>query len=403
VNRSLVLRRLFLEGPLNRVVLAQLTGLSGGSVTNVAAALLEEGVICEVGLEESDGGRPRVQLEVNPDFATVVGVEVGETRIRVEAFDMKMRVVRAADVAMHPQHHDPDLVVEEINGAVEALRADLASTGDHGPLLGVGVAVPGMVGRHEGQLRVHAPNIGWRDVPLEPMAARLGVPVFADNGAKAFGQAEMWLGAGRGVNHAVVTLWGTGVGAAIFTDGTIYRGATSSAGEWGHTCVVVGGRRCRCGGAGCIEAYIGSQALLEEWYRCDPDASRLSDPDSEEWADRFSEASRSNPAAAAALKNTATYFGTGVANLVNLFNPQKVVIGGWIGLKLGPPLLGEIKRVVSQQALAYAAGGVRIEVGQLGVEAVALGASMLVVDALLANGGVPPVPLTAKRRLPALS
>ena len=384
-----MLRRLFLQGSLNRVALAQLTGLSSGSVTNVTAALLEEGLICEVGLEESDGGRPRVLLQVNPEFGTVIGVEVGETCIRVEAFDMRMGVVAAADVALHPQHHDADVAIEQIIVAIEKLQAQFSGEGRR--LLGIGVAVPGMVAEHDGESRVHAPNIGWRDVPLEAMVRkRVGVPVFADNGAKALGQAEMWLGAGRGVSQAVVTLWGTGVGAAIFTNGTLYRGSASSAGEWGHTSIVAGGKRCRCGGAGCVEAYIGGGALLEEWYRTDPSAFPLSDPDSEEWVDCFLKAARSIPAAQAALDQAATYFGIGVANLVNLFNPEKIILGGWLGLQ-SAAVLAKVRKAVQDQALEYTASRVSIEVGQLGAEAVALGASTLVVDELLANGGVPPV------------
>lgn len=390
VNRGAVLRRLFLQGSLNRVALAQLTGLSSGSVTNVTAALLEEGLISEVGLEESDGGRPRVLLQVDPDFGAAIGVEVGETCIRVEAFDLRMQVVAAVEVPMHPQHHEAEVVIDQIIVAIEKLQAQFSGEGRR--LLGVGVAVPGIVAEHDGQSRVHAPNIGWRDVPLEAMIRqRVHLPVFADNGAKALGQAEMWLGAGRGASHAVVALWGTGVGAAIFTNGTIYRGSASSAGEWGHTSIVAGGKRCRCGGAGCIEAYIGGGALLEEWYRTDPAAYPLSDPDSEEWVDAFLKAARSNEAAGAALDQAATYFGVGAANLVNMFNPEKIIIGGWLGLKLGPSMLSRIRKDVQQQALEYTASRVSIEVGQLGAEAVALGASTLVVDELLANGGTPPV------------
>jgi hypothetical protein len=159
-----VLRRLFLDGPLNRVALAQLTGLSSGSVTNVTAALLDEGVISEVGLEESDGGRPRVMLQVNPDFGAVIGVEVGETRIRVEAFDMRMRVAGVADVPLHPQHHDAPVVIDRIIVAIEKLKSQLDGEGRR--VLGAGVALPGIVAYHAGGSRVHAPNIGWRDVPM---------------------------------------------------------------------------------------------------------------------------------------------------------------------------------------------------------------------------------------------
>ncbi|HET9059185.1 MAG TPA: ROK family transcriptional regulator [Acidimicrobiales bacterium] len=399
VNRAAVLRRLFLQGSLNRVALAQLTGLSSGSVTNVTAALLDEGLIAEVGLEESDGGRPRVLLQVNPDFGTTIGVEVGETCIRVEAFDLRMRVVGTTEVGLHPQHHAAEVAVDEIISAIEKLQAQLG--GNYRRYLGVGVAVPGIVAHQEGDSRVHAPNIGWRDVPLEAMVGRrLHLPVLVDNGAKALGQAEMWLGAGRGASHAIVTLWGTGVGAAIFTNGTIYRGSASSAGEWGHTCIVAGGKRCRCGGSGCVEAYIGAGALLEEWYRTDPEAFPLSDPDSEEWVERFMRAARTNSTAAEALDKAASYFGYAAANLVNLFNPEKIIIGGWLGLQLGPALLPRIRAAVREQALEWTANRVSIEPGQLGPEAVALGASTLVVDELLSSGGAPPV-MGAARFQPA--
>ncbi len=390
VNRAAVLRRLFLEGPLNRVALAQLTGLSSGSVTNVTSALLEEGLIAEVGLEESDGGRPRVLLQVNPEFGGVIGVEVGETCIRVEAFDMRMRVAGMAEVTLHPQHHEAEVVIDQIIVAIEKLQGQFAA--ENRRLIGVGVAVPGVVANHDGDARVHAPNIGWRDVPMEKLIQeRVSLPVFADNGAKALGQAEMWLGAGRGASHAVVALWGTGVGAAIFTNGLLYRGSASSAGEWGHTSIRVGDRRCRCGGTGCVEAYVGAPALLEEWHRTDPAAVTPSDPDSEEWVDRFLEAAATNKEAEAALEQAAFYVGTAAANLVNLFNPEKIIIGGWLGIRLGPPLITQIRKAVRDQALEYTASRVSIEVGQLGAEAVALGACTLVVDELLTNGGIPPV------------
>jgi predicted NBD/HSP70 family sugar kinase len=388
VNRSAVLWPLFLEGPLTRVVLARLTGLSSGTITNVTGALLEEGLIVEVGLEESDGGRPRVLLQVNPEFGATVGVEVGETGIRVEGFDLRMRVAGAADVSLHPMQHDASVTIKEIARAIEKLQAQFSAEGRR--LLGVGIAVPGIVDHRDGDGRVHAPNIGWRDVPLEKLVQeRVGVPVFTENGAKALGQAEMWLGAGRGARHSVVTLWGTGVGAAIFTNGTLYRGATSSAGEWGHTSINVGGKRCRCGGAGCLEGYIGAGALLEEWRKADPTVAPPADPDAEDWADSLLAASSSNEAAAAVLERAATYFGAAAANLANLFNPERIIIGGWLGCKLGPALLSRIRRAVTDQALEYTASQVTIEVGRLGTEAVALGASTLVVDDLLSNGGVP--------------
>lgn len=388
VNRSAVLRPLFLEGPLNRVVLAQLTGLSSASVTNVVGDLIEEELVVEVGTEESDGGRPRVQLRVNPNFGVVIGVDVGETGIRVEGFDLSMTEIAGATVDAHPKEHDARSVVNHVAAAVREVQSQAERSGQR--VLGVGVGVPGVVERGP-DVHVHAPSIGWNAVPLgQLLRSQLELPIFIENGAKTLGQAEMWLGAGRGARHAVVTLWGTGVGAAMFADGALFRGAASSAGEWGHTNAVIGGRTCRCGAAGCIEAYIGAEALVREWAQADDLVSLPHDFDQVQWIDRLVQASSSSEAAAMVLDRTATYFGTAAASLVNLFNPERVIVGGWVGLKLGPLLLPRIRAVVAAQALDYAAARVSVVLGQLGTDAVALGASTLVVEELLANGGRPP-------------
>jgi predicted NBD/HSP70 family sugar kinase len=243
--------------------------------------------------------------------------------------------------------------------------------------------------------------IGWHDVPLEQqLRERVGGPIFVENGAKALGQAEMWLGAGRGARHAIVTLWGTGVGAAIFTDGTLYRGATSSAGEWGHTCIVAGGHKCRCGSSGCLEAYIGAASLLDEWRRIDPLASPYLDADDETWAARLVEAAADGGPSAETLDVASKYFGIAAANLANLFNPELIVISGWLGLALGPTILERIRTVVNEQALDYTASCVRIELGQFRDDAVVLGASSLVVDEMLVNGGV--IPTSVPRGRPTL-
>lgn len=387
-NRAAVLRPLFLEGPLNRVVLAQLTGLSSASVTNVIGDLLDEELVVEVGTEESDGGRPRVRLSVNPDFGAVIGVDVGETGIKVEGFDLSMTEIAGAAVDAHPKEHDAHTIVEHLAAAVNELQSQVEQSGRR--VLGVGVGVPGVV-EHDRDVHVHAPSIGWNAVPLSRfLRERIDLPLFIENGAKTLGQAEMWLGAGRGARHAVVTLWGTGVGAAIFADGSLLRGAASSAGEWGHTSAVIGGTRCRCGATGCLEAYIGAEALLREWASEDDSILLPEDFDQVEWIDRLVAAAPQGGPAAMVLDRTATYVGTAAANLVNLFNPERVIVGGWVGLKLGPLLLTKIRTVVAAQALDYAVARASVVLGQLGTDAVALGASTLVVEELLAGGGQPP-------------
>jgi len=195
----------------------------------------------------------------------------------------------------------------------------------------------------------------------------------------------MWFGAGRGVRHAAIVLLGTGVGAAIFTDGSLYRGATSSAGELGHTSVVVGGRHFRCGANGCLEAYVGSGAILERWAQMSGQP-RTADQDEEATLEALLSGTEGDGAASKLLDETALYIGVGIANLVNLFNPERIVIGGWVGLLLGPALLPRIRDAASAQALNYPFGRVSIELGRLGSDAVALGAATLVAEQFLTHG-----------------
>lgn len=389
VNRGSVLRNLFLGGPTNRVALGDMTGLSSASVTNVVTDLLVEGLVIEVGTEESDGGRPRIQLQVNPAFGVAVGVDIGETGIRIEAFDLSMREVGRAVLDIHPQEHPADVIISHVaRGVGQALEG---ADRDRSQVLGVGVGVPG-VAAHTGEPVVHAPSIQWHGVPLAAMLSEaVKLPVYVDNGAKTLGQAEMWFGAGRGAQHAVVALLGTGVGAAIFTNGSLYSGVASSAGEWGHMSMAVNGRRCSCGAAGCLEAYVGTEALLEQWAESDPSISLPAQHDQEQWLDRLIAAGSTNESAARLLEQTAVYLGVGAANLVNLFSPERIVIGGWSGLKLGPVLIHRVREVVATQALTYASSHVTIELGQLGRDAVALGASTLVMERLLSDGGQLPV------------
>jgi predicted NBD/HSP70 family sugar kinase len=378
-NRSALLTVLFLDGPLSRLDLAGRCGLSQAAVSNVVADLMDDGLLAEAGAVESDGGRPRTLLRVTPRFAVVCGVDVGETRVRVELFDLAMTPLAKADypVASDP---DPDTVVHHVlSGLAEVTAAAGVSPAE---VLGMGVGVSGMVEQGPEAI-VHAQTLGWQAVPLEHMLrAGTDVPLHLDNGAKTWGQAEFWFGAGRGARDAAFALVGSGVGAAIVADGQSFRGSSSSAGEWGHTTLTYGGRKCRCGARGCLEAYIGAEAVIDRYREA---GGRVDGLDEESVIGAL--LADPSPAAKQVLADTAGYLGAGVANLINLFNPERVVIGGWAGIALGGALLPEIGAAAEAQALHRPFAQTSIELCRLGTDAVALGAATLPVAKLLAAGG----------------
>jgi predicted NBD/HSP70 family sugar kinase len=190
----------------------------------------------------------------------------------------------------------------------------------------------------------------------------------------------------------VVALLGIGVGAAVFTDGRLYRGSQSSAGEWGHAPIVVGGDACRCGSQGCLEAYVGELTLLRHWAALDPAASAAAGPGSNSLDALFAAAAGEGVAARQVVEGMAEHLGAGLATLINLFNPQRIVLAGSVGLRLTPSILETIRGRAGRYALRQPFESVEIVQGQLGHDAVALGAATLVVDGLLAHGFTLPAP-----------
>jgi len=376
-NRSALLSRLYLQGRGSRLELVDSSGLSSSTVSNVISDLIADGVVEEAGSAESEGGRPRTVLQVRRDYGHVIGVDIGETHIEVGLFDCALNTVATATFPI-AGNLEPGHVAELILAGIAEVSANPVS------IMGIGVGVPGAV---ESDGLVHAPTFGWRGVPLAKMLADgVSAPLYVDNCARTLGQAEMWRGAGRGATRAVIALLGVGVGAALAVESDSYQGVSSTTTEWGHTVVHAGGLPCRCGSRGCLEAYIGAEGILDR-YLALPGSVPFLAVDTEarmrELADR---AERPGPAADT-LATTAEYLGIGIANLINLVTPDCVVLSGWVSLSIGHAILDAVLDATRRHSLSYLHNRTRIELGQLGPEAVALGAATLPVIRFLANGG----------------
>ena len=362
-----------------------MTGLSVASVTNVVRELLDEGIVTEAGSEDSDGGRPRVLLDINPDYSYVIGVDIGETRIRVDLFDLTMTERAKAEYPLNPAEHAVDEVVGNIASGLTAVLADGGI--DPAAVLGVGIGVPGIVEQGP-EVLVHGQTYRWDAVPLERLLREhTALPLRFENCAKTMGQAEMWAGAGRGAGTTAVVLIGSGVGASLISSCSTCQGTTSSVAEWGHTTVVLEGRRCRCGSAGCLEAYVGAQGILD---RSGSPAAPSAEGEESMLAALIA-AADSSPAADAVLAKTAEYLGVGIGSLINLFNPERVILGGWAGLLLGDRLLPAIRESARRNSLRHLFAAASIELGQLGPEAVTFGAATLPMDDFLDGATRPPL------------
>jgi len=385
-SRAALLSAVYLGQAVSRPELARLAGMSSAAVSNVVSDLIGDGLVAEAGSVDSNGGRPRTVLAARPGFRYVVGVDIGETHIHVVLFDWTLSTQATSTHEIRVGRLDPDVVVRLVVAGVHAL---LDSTGvAQEQLLGIGIGVPGAVQEGERGV-VHAPTLGWSGVPLgDALRAELTAPILIDNCARTLGQAEAWRGAGREARRAVVALWGVGVGAAIAVGSTLAESGSSSTSEWGHAVIEARGRACRCGSHGCLEAYVGATAILDA-YLAHPKGRPLTQEGTEarmaELATRFE--AGDDEAATATFDEVAEYLGIGVGNLINLINPDQVILAGWVGEQLGPLLMPAIRAAAQRHALPYLFDQTRIGVGELGPGAVALGAATLPVARLLAAGG----------------
>ena len=269
----------------------------------------------------------------------VVGVDLGGTNIVVGA----MPVDGSREIGMRSMPTQPELgaeaVVNRIASMIEDVILDLRSqTGaERSDILGVGIGSPGPLDRERGVV-ILTPNLGWRDYPLrKEVVDRVNLPATLDNDANCATLGEWWIGAARGGKNVIGMTIGTGIGGGLILDGRLYHGASDVAGEIGHTSIDSTGRRCKCGNYGCLEAYCSGPAIAErarEAIEGEETTTMLAmadgDPSRITAHIVYEAAKQGDLVAREVVRETARFLGAGLSNLVNIFNPDIVVLAGGV-------------------------------------------------------------------------
>ncbi|MFJ3669028.1 ROK family transcriptional regulator [Streptomyces sp. NPDC090106] len=385
-NRYEVLRQIIAESPTSRQELAAATGLSLATVATLVGELLDLRMITEVGFEDSAGGRPRGLVAVNASGGALIGVDIAETYVHVELFDLALNVLARAEEDVRPGESLPEQVVGHVAAAVGSVVAQAGVEGAR--VLGVGVSVPGQVDRDTG-VSEYAPNWDWHDVPLlDLLTEHLAYPLYLDNPLRASAVAELWFGAARGRGDAVVVNLGTGVGAGLLLGGGLHRGVSNSAGEWGHTTIVLDGRECRCGKHGCVEAYVGASGIMLTLRETHPGSALLHAEDQTATIAALARGLKGGDAVAAeVVRDTVRYLGAGIADLVNLFNPEVVVLSSWVAAALGEPLVLAVREAVARHALPRPTAATEIVLSPIPTDPVCLGAATFALEGALQSVG----------------
>jgi predicted NBD/HSP70 family sugar kinase len=317
LNMAAVLRLIGERGPIARAEIARHLALSPAAVTEITKELLEGGLIGQVEQGSSSGGRPPILLGLVGRAAHVIGMKIAADRLALVRARLDGEVL---EHRFEPFDAESPDALERLAGCLE--RAIAEDNGESGRLLGVGLAVPGIVDQ-EGS--VEAPLVGWHGLGLGALLrARLGVPVLVDNDVNTLAVAERLYGRGRGIDHFLTVTIGRGVGLGIVVGGDVYRGARGGAGEFGHVTVQQDGPACTCGKRGCLEALVADPALVRAALA--RGVVTATDPDPVGALLRAADAG--DQSAAEIYAAAGATLGRAVGGLVNILSPQLILVSG---------------------------------------------------------------------------
>jgi predicted NBD/HSP70 family sugar kinase len=376
-NLGLLLGQVHHDGELTRAELTQRLSLSRSTIGALVADLTELGLLDErVPNGGERAGRPSHVVGPRPDGPYAIAVDIDVTHLTIAAVGIGGHVLSRHTLAMEQTPSPPDVVARFI-------VAEAADIGDHVGAgawpVGIGVSVPGTVDRHSGTVEF-APNLTWRHEEFGAMLAALAppeLPVVVGNDADLAVIAEHLRGSGRDCDDVVYLIGRIGVGAGIIANGAPLRGHAGHAGEVGHNVVDVSGPPCHCGKRGCVETYVGESALLQL-------AGRIEPVSAESVAAVFADAAAGEERAASAVRAVAEALGRTIAGLVNVLNPERVLLGGSFA-EVNRQAGDDVMRALETHTMATSPTAVQLCSAGLGDDSSLLGAAEMAFSALLAD------------------
>jgi len=365
-NRARIVDAVKKHGGLTQVELAGVTGLSAASVSNIVKELSGTGVLHTSPTTQS--GRRAQFVTLAHALGLVVGVHFSTRHMRVALTDVAQTVLAEHHVPLAKDHradYELDKTALLLADMLESVGATMSE------VLAVGIALPAPYNRATGTTARSGILRGWDGIPVaEVMGRRVACPVYVDNAANLSALAELRMGAARGKGEAVFLDIGDGIGAGLVLNGRVYRGHNGSAGEFGHTTIIENGDLCRCGSRGCLEVIAGGAAILQN-LRQDYGSLKLNDV--------ISRAMAGDARCAREIADAGRHVGVAVANLCNLFDPERVIVGGELA-RAGELLLGPLRHAAERAVIVDRDAMPDIVQGQLGIRAATLGAVAFAID-----------------------
>src|SRR5262245_29412797 len=373
LNRLRVIHALRDQGLISRAEIARRTGLSRSTVSSLVSDLQADGLVverAELGAAHgTQGGRPPILLSFDSSAGAAVGIDFGHSHLRVAISDLSSRILAERAVPLDTDH----AAEEGLDAAADLVVELLAEAGiDSSQVIGAGMGLPGPIRQEDGVVGSSAILPGWVGVPaVGEMRRRLDIPILVDNDANLGALAEAAFGAGRDAGDLVYLKVSSGIGAGLILNGRLYRGSAGLAGELGHVLVSPDGIVCRCGNRGCLETVAATGALVDLLRRSHGDDITI---------DGMLEAARDGDAGCRrVIHDAGRALGTVAATLLNILNPEMVIVGGHLAAA-GDILLDGMRESIARAALPETGRSAELVAGVLGERAHVLGALALVVS-----------------------
>lgn len=385
-NLSLVLRHLSDGGPRSRAAIAADLGFNKATASSLIRELGERGLVRELGKQVGRFGRPGRLVELDGSGHGAIGLEINVDVLSGVSRDLGRRPIQSLHQPFDAARASPERTLSALFDLVHRLLADLRRDG-RAPV-GIAIAVPGLIDVLHGVVTL-APNLhpGWRNLPLRELLRRHlgdpGYPILIENDANLSALAEFREGIEAGTRNLVYVTGEFGVGGGVIVDGRLMRGSQGFSGEVGHLQLDPTGPRCGCGRRGCWEALVGLGALRRALSGSEPGSIGVADQE-RLTAEVVRRAREGDRLALDCLAEIGRWLGAGLSILVNLLNPEVVVLGGYF-VAVAPWILDPAMSLLRDRALAPDGGGCRIALSTMGFDAAVLGGSGLIIDQALAD------------------
>ena len=330
-NKEAVIELIRTKGPINRAMIARLTGLSIPTIMKITDDFIQAGLVRSIGKGESTGGKKPDMLEFIEDAYYIIGVDLGRHRKNVILMDMAGRIIkRNQEIVSEDEIQNPQVYIEGIAKMISACIKYAEEIGK--PILGIGVGIAGIVDEQK-QVNVFSADFGWNNVKVvQQLKEYFDLPIAMENSNRTMALGEKWFGAGKDCNYIFCVNWGYGIGAAILEEGSLLQGYNGSSGEFGHLTLEKDGPLCDCGNRGCLEALSSGNAIAKQMRKILRQRNCMAEADMEnvQADDVFTFMKQGDKEAEKIIWEAVEYMGIGIAGSINLLDPNMIVLSGGI-------------------------------------------------------------------------